>query len=335
MKQQKKKLFDLYPRLTDGIYSQYALAFGQKEAKSLGNSGVLREMLDGGLIDRSSIENNILAEEHFWERSGSHIIFPESSSVLDNLLRAKFSFESAKGLTFPFCSFILSIPNGYQHQGVKLPSFQVSTYQYAKSQDLIFEPFFEDNKIKSRSQAVLVESGDIDERVICITYRDPNTKEAYSRVMKIESSWPALLSCKSRDEFRQMIGEYGHGLNVMAADDYDLDIQSTALRLVIAMAIYNQAKNGEKIIDGFPTLGEPRMNNRVKTYSITASTLSDETSGSHARSPETHLRTWFFRQLMDEKYYRGEHEAKPIGSRITFVSPAIVGAKAEVHTQKY
>jgi hypothetical protein len=45
-----------------------------------------------------------------------------------------------------------------------------------------------------------------------------------------------------------------------------------------------------------------------------------------------HYRSWHFRQLTDERYYRGEHDGEPRGSRWVFVREALVGAEMDAST---
>ena len=45
--------------------------------------------------------------------------------------------------------------------------------------------------------------------------------------------------------------------------------------------------------------------------------------------PGAHYRRWHFRQLRNERYYRGEYANLPRGSRIVFVNEASVNAERE------
>lgn len=332
MSQQKKSLYDLYPKLLDQLHNRVKRGLPGKEGKSLTRKDAIQmvDQFTPGFVH--SLDFMIMSEELCHEEHGSHAIFPESAAVLDNLLRAKYQMDSPDGFTLPYDSFIMAIPHGYAFDGVKIESFMVTFLPYRKSQDYTTTPFCRKMGLLA-PESYVHEDSRPEAMSIALSYRDPVTK-GYIRTLQIDHSLPHILKCKTAQEFKAAIGEYESKIEVLDLSEDELMAQFLSVKLVAALGVYHLATNGSRLVDGFPGKVMPRVNNLDKGQKVRFSTLCNKADPGEAASKEAFYRTWFFRQLRDERYYRGEHENTPRGSRYSFVSDTVVGQKVDAHTQK-
>ncbi len=333
MIQSKKSLYDLYPRLTDTMINQIRPLLPKAERKK-DKKQILGEVFKSMPQLLHSLDFLIMAEEMLWEKHGSQVIFPESSVVLDNFAKARFHLDSSEGFSLPFDSFMLAMPHGYKFLGTELPGLMVTFIDYYESQEHTVYPFCDALKIK-RPDNVAHDDVRVGAKAISISYRDPKNNMGYARMLVTEDKIPQLLKASDNSDFENIMGYYHDKYGVRALEDYDLDIQFKAIRLVVALGIYNLATEGERLKTGFPGQSLPRMNFRNTKTPLRMNTLSSHVPSQLPKNlPEAHYRTWHIRQLRDERFYKGEHENTPKGSRFVFVSDAVVGAKVSPHTQK-
>jgi hypothetical protein len=332
--QEKKALYDLYPRLVDRIVNDVSKSVPSKERKRMTRKDCIRMVLDYSPNLLHSLDFMIMAEEHFWEREGSHAIFPESDAVLDNLLRAKYKMETSEGFSLPFDSFFLAIPHGYTHKGIRLQSFMVTMLPYLRSQEYTIFPFCKHIGLP-QPKGVAHNPASENARCIALTYRDPENNIAYARALQTEDKLPLILQCETPEDFKSVIGSYQGKYGVIDLNENDLQIQFISMKLVAALGVYNMATEGSRLASGFPGKLEPRINNRSKDQRLAFSTLKNasKTEASEPDAREAFYRTWHFRQLRDERFYRGDYENIARGSRYTFVSDTVVGQKVTPHTQ--
>lgn len=334
MAQEKKALYDLYPRMLDRVVNDMKKGMPGKEGKKATRKDIIQKIMDFQPNLAHSLDFLIWSEELFCEKQGNHAIFPESSVVLDNLLRAKYQMDSPEGFTLPYESFFVAIPHGYSFDGVHLESFMVTMVPYQTSELYTTVPFCEAMGIKAPDSYVHEHSRP-DAYSIAITYRDPVTRAGYIRTLQIDENLPKILKCQSAMEFRDVLGDYDSKIGVIDLNKDELEVQFLAVKLVAALGVYHMATGGSRLSDGFPGKQEPRINNRDKTQRLYFSTLKNSTRFDDAPVPkEAFYRTWYFRQLRDERFYRGEHEKTPRGSRYSFVSDTVVGQKVSPHTQQ-
>lgn len=331
--QEKKSLFDLYPRMMERIVNEMKQSMPSKERKSMTPKQMIKVLIEYSPELLHSLDFLIMAEEFFWERNGSNAIFPESSAVLDNLMRAKYQMDSSEGFALPFDSFFMALPHGYSYNGVRLESFMVTMVPYLRSQDYTIFPFCDHYGIP-RPKGVRHDESPENARCISITYRDPENKSAYLRALQTEDKLPLILKCETADEFGKVIGNYHGKVGVIGLNDNELKVQFTAMKLVAALGVYNMATKGDRLAPGFPGKQEPKIHNRDRDSKFFYSTLKNAIPTERTEViKDAFYRTWHFRQLRDERYYRGEHENQPRGSRYSFVSDTVVGQKVSPHTQ--
>lgn len=333
MSQTKKSLYDLYPRMTDRILADIRKGLPKRESRLMKDKEIINLLIEGTPEFVHSLNFHILSEEDFGYREGSHAIFPESRAVLDNLLRAKYAMDTPEGFSLPYSSFLMAIPNGYSFDGIQLPSFMATWLPYRTTHEYTTDPFCRRYDLTLPENYGYEESTD-ETNCLIITFRDPKGP-AYIRTMQVDAKLPIVLKCQNAQEFSEAIGRYEDKVGVIELDEQELEMQFLAVKLIAALGVYHMATGGSRLVDGFPGKQEPRIHNRIKTQRLRFSTLKNKVErDDEPQSPDAFYRTWFFRQLRDERYYRGEHEKTPRGSRYSFVSDTVVGQKVSAHTQK-
>lgn len=337
-KQVKKAQYEVYPRLIDKVLHRVKKSDDYKKGDS--DTDILLRLFYVDPYFVQSMDFFIMAEEHFWPREGNHTIFPENTAVLENLFKAKFSIEKTGAFDLPFNSFILSLPMGYKVDGYPIPSCMVTWVNYQDSYDYTVLPFCDYLGIP-RPSGMKHQVSDPDERCLVISYKDHTHPDSYCRIMALESYLPRILKAQSTQEFLEIMGTYKNStlLGVIKPDDLDLNIQFRLFKLIAAIGVYNTATEGKKLTDGFPQSLSAKVSGKASDVKYANSTLSNFTmlkdgGGGSKSSPEFHVRGWHFRELRDERYYRGEHKDKPIGSRIILIPATTVGGEVTPHTQK-
>ncbi|AXH60228.1 hypothetical protein [Pseudomonas amygdali] len=332
MEQIKKQSFALYPMLTDKLIKAVRQQLPSKERKGLGDQQVLADFVRRNPELQNDHTFYIMAEELHLKKLGSQVIFPESSQVLDNLLKARFSLESSQGFDLPFPAFILAPPRGYAYAGTAIPSLLVTWVAGDQFKNEVLKPFLEHIKVDEKK----VGFSELPvEGVLTLVY--PDSTGERSRTIIYGQNIAALLSAKTpKDYVNAMISE---GLITSESDisDSDRDIQFYCLRLIAALGVYHVATRGTKLKPGFPGAQAPKMEGRRPEQQVSPITLinssppSDRTERDHETSP--HYRSWHFRQLRDGRYYRGEFEKYSPGTRYIFVESALVKSDATPNTQ--
>lgn len=332
MEQIKKQSFSLYPMLTDKLIKAVRQQLPNKQRKELDDQQVLVDFVRRNPDLQNDHTFYIMAEELHLKKLGSQVIFPESNKVLDNLLKARFSLDSSQGFDLPFPAFILAPPRGYAYAGTAIPSLLVTWVAGDQFKNEVLKPFLRHIKVHEEK----VEFSELPiEGVLTLVY--PDSTGERSRTIIYGQNIAALLGAKTpRDYARIMMTE---GLVTSESDisESDRDIQFYSLRLIAALGVYHVATQGTKLKPGFPGAQAPKMEGRRPEQQVSPITLinssppTDRADGEHETSP--HYRSWHFRQLRDERYYRGEFETYAPGTRYIFVESALVKSEATPNTQ--
>lgn len=106
--------------------------------------------------------------------------------------------------------------------------------------------------------------------------------------------------------------------------------QFYVFKLVCGFLLFRKALP-ERFINGTPGEGNPLYATKTSARAH-FQTLLPPVAKSDRSTSVTHYRSWHFRQLMNERYYRGEHKNKKLGSRFVFVSDSVVGRDIEALT---
>jgi hypothetical protein len=325
MKQVKKSVFNMYSSMLASTLKNISRKLGPK-VNALHHIGHF--IAKSPEVSSSiGLEVSIYTEEHYWARNGRNVIFPESISVIENLMRAKYEIDDTEGFTLPFLSFAVAMPAGVTSNGYRVPGFLASLSPTEHAEEKL-HPFIESiNLDRSMYQAVNRVAG----RVLVVQYKNP-TDGSHGKMGVEEKDLPRLLRCRTVAEYSAEMREYTGLLasNTVSTEE-DMAIQFYALKLVAAIGVYNMATDGKRLIDGFPGASIPKLMGHDGSSGLRLSTLQNVAQATKG-SPESHYRTWHFRHLRAPCYYRGQYADVPQGSRYVFVSDAVVGQTIDPST---
>lgn len=278
---------------------------------------------------------HILAHEYMLSKTGNQTIFPESKSVLDNLLHAKFDITSTEGFTTPSDIFSLAIPNGYMIDGVIMPPLLAGWINGTEYEDTYIKPLYKD--------CFKVEFNEVNQynsdKMLIICYTDPYNPGVSGRFTYYASEIPFVLRCNSPEEFKKSVESIfvDDRANMKRMEDTDFKIQYYALKLITALSVYNMATHGEKLREGYPGAEFPSIIGKYDKKNMRILTLKDTLKSEKTNDHEVsaHYRSWFFRQLKAERYYKGEYKDLARGSRYSFVHETTVNRKVTPYTQEF
>lgn len=331
MTQAKKASYELYPMLTQKIVASER-DYAGREAKGMNERQVLQRFAkrNPGLSNDHAFY--IMAEELHLKDNGSQVIFPESPVVLDNLLKARFTMESHEGFDLPFNSFLLAMPMGYKYAGFQMPGLLVTWIPGKDFASGVLSPFL---RLLAIEEGRTSFSDLPDMGLLSIVFLDRDSKGARSRSIVYGEDLPALLKAKNPEGFRDSMVRLGILRDPDSMDHKEASLQFYAMRLVASLGVYHLATGGKRLKPGYPMASAPKMDGKRPEQPVAPLTLSSciplDDLGSSER--QSHFRTWHFRQLRDERFYRGEYQGHAHGSRYVFVSEAVVGLDATPSTQ--
>lgn len=320
----KKSIYRLYPGMLEDDRKAVAKKFGS----GVDHRQVTSEMINRGMVDINSLEMRIREDEYHCRRNGNRVIFPESRVVLDNLLRAKYEMVTAEGFDLPHASFVLAMPNNFACPGTEhqMPALLVSMSTIAEKSAALHAYY------QLPKQLTQVSSKDT--RLISIVYKHP-FDGSHGRSGIELSDLPRLLACSTADELDKTIG-LSSNVGSLSSGELDRKIQFTALKLVASVGVYHLATEGKRLFEGFPGNAKPQMMHVTAEQrgDILASTLTNASGVRHEIDSEkdVHYRTWHFRQLRDDRFYKNEFAHLKPGSRYVFVSDAVIGQKVDPST---
>lgn len=328
MEIQRTQSFDVYSLLGKKLVSVIRKKLPKTVRKSLKDRDILHDFVVDWNDKSGDQTIYILTEEFFFVKMGSQVIFPESPTILDNLLKARYSLESSEGFDLPFESFILATPKGYRFEGIEIPSMLI-TWKSDQESNLI-HPFLDSLNVPRHK---FIFKREAKERVLSINYPEAGSPEK-NRTFLAKEHLPDILASRNPEEYRQLMARKGFIPGVSAMTDEDSAIQFYAFKLVAALGVYNTATHGEKLRSGYPTGSSPLLHGWQPEQKMMPLTLSNSVPPVEEREGRaSHYRSWYFRQLRADRYYKGEYANYAPGSRYSFVQETMVGIEVSPHTQ--
>ncbi|KLV03505.1 hypothetical protein ABT56_18905 [Photobacterium aquae] len=277
----------------------------------------------------SSIEIHVMADEFSLFRN-NNIIYPCDSTLLDKLFNAKYDISNITILTYPAESFVMAMPSGYQFNGVHLPSFMVNVCDNKMADELIYQPFCK--ALMGDSHVLQSPPRDIDDIKISLCFKDRHS-DGYVRVQFYQHEIPDLLAIDNIEQFKSYmdkVNQKHHDLyrrKQREANDIDMEIEIRLIKLVASLFVYHTASEGRFLRMGLPkSTAKFEQCQAVKNTPATFMELGlyRDTENANGTRPDTHERTFYFRQLMSERYYQGKHSNRVRGSRWVFVPATVV-----------
>lgn len=279
----------------------------------------------------SPMETIVMGDEYNWIHSGRVVMFPESEELLERIRQSKCDLRRARGFRMPHDCFMLAFPKDFILAGHKARGCLVTWMINAEREERLWQPFFRWAGVPPKRLPPSREYRD--EHTLSIMYQWGDAAAGipqYNRVSIPKSKVPEVLRCKTAEEFSDSLGDLSGSLRGASALDKEMrKYQFELVKLVCSLAVYMQACD-DAVEEGYPGAIprdlQPKAVGRFDCETIgTSSQVMGEGRGQHWRS-------FHFRQLVDERYYKGKHAHLEPGSRIVFVRGAYVGEDVEAET---
>ncbi|WP_224067934.1 hypothetical protein [Vibrio penaeicida] len=231
--------------------------------------------------------------------NGCPTLFINSKADFDYLLKLQYDYKKLdprRHLTFEHNTFSVALPKGIKVDGQSssLQGFLVTV----GDRDYYDELCAEAQGLRHAGEEMIkVMFRAEDGTELCVSLEFENI--------------PLLLQSKTADEFDKAFYINSNG---MTADltQFERVQQFTYLKLVVALAIYEQAMPDD-FSYGFPD--SLKLIHLPKSKNFTHYAPKKISIGGVSKQQKACVVAPFLRQLSDPKYYRGEHKDKPIGSR--------------------
>ncbi len=268
-----------------------------------------------------TMDTLVLAEEYFWERSGRHVIFP-LPEVIDQLLAAQYQLGAEALFDWPYESSILALPSSGPLADI--PGALVTWHPRGERTRRITQSFLKGHKINIVMEERFDPSLTDDDVLIAINYRiamTPEGDQGCARAVFPARRLPDLLAAEDEHDFLARLGAFDvyHGEEHLTPQE--ASVQLRLLKLIAGMALLNGIAPDTLLQPGLPGIrfaGAEKLPKGAKATRFMVPQVEKPARAGHHRR-------WHFRTLRDERFYRGEHADKPRGSRVVFVSDALVG----------
>ena len=274
----------------------------------------------------SAMEIIIHAEELNWLKTGKTVYFPESLEMAQNLMNSAYTINSQDAFYDGDETFILSLPDGLEFDECDKGSGLIVTISKHKDRMEMINDFTDWLGIDPVNVTV---RGDQGKYTIAINYQNPFNSDMFLRVALPSNNALKALKMRNVEEYIQSMTDK-NAFNYK--DSFDLDEEEFAyqfemIRLVCGFLVYKKALP-ERITTGLPGINHKA----VETPLTKGQDHHVIHSPKGTREVEGHYRSWHFRNLVAERYYRNEHAKKPIGSRVFVVSYSYVFQDVDAKT---
>lgn len=340
MSKTKSTVYHLYPRIIDNV-TKTMRKYVPKALKKASDEVLLGEFIKHDTRLMETLMVPCMSEEWHWEKHSGVVLMPEDTTMVEALYRARFELDNARHLKFPADSFMIAFPSGCEIDGYPMQPAIVHWHGFQDFSRDFYEPFGEAIGLSmGRGTARLREGLDPALPALSIVFQDPMQKEGRLRLVVHCDDIPNILKAQSPEEILDIVGcfENSSYTEVIKPSQLDLHIQARLLRLVVAIGVYYTATEGDNILGRGMPASKDRFSRPKAAYvrPMTLYSLAKRRHKEHDDEPvgveySEHVRTWHFRQLRHERYYQGAYADKPRGSRIVFVSDALVTRKRQLH----
>ena len=261
---------------------------------------------DGG---HSAMELYWFQEENEALRSKPEFLFIDNLETLSLIKKCRFASDAVtldEGVSF------ISFPKGSKINGLPINGVMIGNGTEEKRR-MWNNHFYADIGRTPRPYATDGKDG-----YLSLSYQNPTNRLMHCRLNIPIDRIPAVISAETSDELYEAINRitFGYGL-----DDVELDYQRQVAQLILKALVYKQASGNVR--DGVPDKkATPRKVNIKGSVVFSPSKVFE--SGQQYTTVGLH-----FRNLLHDKYYKGEHAGKKKGTRWVQVNPYAKGIKAE------
>lgn len=268
----------------------------------------------------STMECVIHAEEYQWLRGDKRVYFPVDLEMAESIMKGTYSVKDENAFYIEPECFILNLPEGLAFNGNSNGTgLMVTISPHDERAETVYGEFMKWLDLPNVNVNVDGTDGNF---TIMITYMEDAKAEMYMRVAVPSFNAIKVLQMHSAEEYQKYMTETnrfnfkaGHRLN-----DKELAYQYEVMRFVCGFMVYKKALP-QRISTGLPSMyskatSTPLTKNKTNYIVKHPTGERDNLTG--------HYRSWHFRQLMHERFYRNEHAKDKIGSRVIFVSDSYV-----------
>ena len=304
------------------------LKAGQKHLKKASIPELANEIFNSPIAN--NLDKHLLVAEVLWNESRK-VIFPGGQDFFTNLLKSNFSLEGSASLNLPNSSFILAMPKGFEVDGVCIPSVIVN---YNKASERMGR-YDQATKIMGLPEMSHQENNLTGSDSLSFFYQCPYEDDGVTvQVNQTPSQVGSALKAASAEEYAAILGNIPKDMvSPIAVDPSSSDyaIQFAITKIIAGISVYMSANNITQLVDGLPNNGRLAITNMKADIKYSFSHLPLPPKSANATDGDVMTtRSFHFRQLRDERFYRNEHEHLQPGSRWVFVKEAQVGKfKAE------
>jgi hypothetical protein len=209
-------------------------------------------MQQNGLLYGEMMQDYIIAEEDYWlSRSKSAVIFPENQGVLESLLDGTYDLVDPEAFSLPFDSFVLAMPQGFEVDGVEIPTCLVTWIAAKDHISTVIDGVLEKHRMPPSTIQLLPENVEKTTLAIIAPARDGT----HSRVMCYHTLLPKLLGSNTLAHYRKTIGNLSDETISQDLDEYDSKQQFFLLKIVAALGVYTTACGvATCLTKGFPNI---------------------------------------------------------------------------------
>jgi hypothetical protein len=277
-----------------------------------------------------TMECVIHAEEYQWLRGDKRVYFPVDLDMAESIMKGTYSVKDENAFYIKPECFILNLPEGLAFNGNSHGTgLMVTVSPHDERAETVYGEFMKWLDLPPVNVSVDGNRGNF---TIMITYMEDPRSEMYMRVSVPSFNAVKILQMHSAEEYETYMSETNNFKfkAVSRLSKKELAYQYKVMRFVCGFLVYKKALP-QRIISGLPAIhskvaSTPLTKNK-SNYVVHSPTGEHEVAAGHYRS-------WHFRQLINERYYRGEHKKEAIGSRVIFVSDSFVSHDVTVKTIK-
>lgn len=252
--------------------------------------------------------------EHAWDKNGRNIIFIEDRETVPALLNMKIKGRDIRKIPLPLPVFSIAFPTDVGLSPV-LVKYSDSKQELESEQNEFYEELgikgvnFDQNDSSFSPELRLSMHTDLDD----VRYQIALKSEVIQMVMDSDTLDTSLIKCDQSDE----------------------DGKRTVfviLKFIIALCVYNSATNNQFLIPGVPSTFNLKKVIKGNGESKKVTAFKFGLSDGYTKNKSEHIRSGHFRQLWDERFYKGEYSKLDLGSRWVYVKETLVG-KATPYVQ--
>lgn len=305
-------------------------------------------------FDKGPIENHsglfhMLSYDNLLLKEGIPTIFPQSVGLIEQLYKAKFSSPEKLQLIAPFKNFTIAMPKGIKVAGYDMPGFAVSYGTKHENFDIPVNEALTSIYPEYEIERTPIFDAADKEMEVAIRFKSPVTKTHI--IERLDTNlFHILLKSKSLEQFEKLKSEYldkneidrPSDKNIVRAQSKDqmsaneLIIYS-AFKMFATLCVYLSSTKESRMVEGLPS-------EHVKQVRSNESLLRSSQNFLIKSSPEIeyisklnlekspHYRGMHFRNLLNDKFYKGEFKDWEKGTRWTEVSGSLVGINANPKT---